>query len=173
MRASQSALDRCTEVIAVLNSCMNELNEIRFERFDTASESERSLASETLRVLLNYQFERSSGVYSLIANRMVWDAEIVLRSVYETSAKVMFIGAHHKSAQDDLIAEFWGDLSAIYDRKGAERAHVGEKLRKRYAEDGDDIRIFRHLQNPAFLRRTQSATDLSAARLRTVGRFLE
>lgn len=130
----------------VFHTCMNDLNTASTALFEQAQE--KSLASETLRVLSRYQFDRSAAAYTLITHRMVWDAEIVIRVIYETASKVIFIGAHNAEGRERLIREYWETLPAIFDRKGAAKAEEAEKLRRRFADEEDDIRIFRHLRNP-------------------------
>ncbi len=129
-----------------LTVCMDEINGYREQLF---FDLDPTLPTETVRVLLQYQFERSAAVYDLLVNRMVWDAEIILRSIYETSAKIMFIGAHNDCARDDLVRQYWGELSSIYDRKGASKADEAERFRRRYAPvDNNDLRVYRYLRDP-------------------------
>ncbi len=146
MRASPESLERCEEALAVFHQCMNDLSDTCVRLFDQAQE--KTLASETLRVLSRYQFDRSAAAYTLITHRMVWDAEIIVRVIYETASKVIFIGAHQPPDRDELIKEYWETLPAIFDRKGAAKAEDAEKLRRKFADNADDIRIFRHLRNP-------------------------
>lgn len=125
---------------------MNDLSATCTNLFDRAKE--KTLASETVRVLNRYQFDRSAAAYTLITYGMVWDAEVIVRAIYETSSKIIFIGAHDPANRDKLIAEYWETLPAIFDRKGASKAEDAEKLRRKFDNNKDDLRIFRHLRNP-------------------------
>lgn len=146
MRASPASLARCDEALAVFHRCMNEVSDKSAALFDQARE--QTLASETVRVLGRYQMDRSAAAYTLITDRMVWDAEIIIRVIYETASKIIFIGGHNTDARESLVSEYWDILPAIFDRKGAAKAEEAEKLRRKFADDEDDIRIFRHLRNP-------------------------
>jgi hypothetical protein len=57
-----------------------------------------------------------------------WDAEIILRSFYEKSAKLLYVMLSENGEKQQLIDEFWGDLGSVYDRKTAQRAVYAEKL---------------------------------------------
>ena len=125
---------------------MEELNEFRRALYGSEQHRELTLGKETVRLLNQYQFDRSLGAYCLIINGLVWDAEIIVRSVYETCAKVLFLTTSTDEAREQLAAEFWTDLGAIYDRKGSEKAGLAERLARQFNEN--DARIFRGLQNP-------------------------
>jgi len=101
---------------------------------------------ETLRVLTNYQFDRSTGVYCVLVNGLVWDAEIVLRSFYETVVKSLFLSTASTEIRPNLVKEFWEILSAIYDAKGAEKAKSAEKISRSQGKN-DDARVFALLQD--------------------------
>lgn len=62
---------------------------------------------------------------------------------------MIFIGAHDPPAREKLISEYWEILPNIYDRKGAVKAAQVEAFSHRFASSDDDVRIFRHLRNPA------------------------
>lgn len=150
MRASQQALDRCESVFGTFMICMDQLHAHRKNLFGSIDVERRTLLNETVRVLAHYQSERTAAAYILIINGMVWDAEIITRSVYETSAKIMLIGAHNDEARDDLVSEYWEILQAIYDRKAATKAEQVERVGRQLVKNDDDTRIFRHLRNPEF-----------------------
>lgn len=134
--------------MAVFNRCMNDLQALQTQLFGGIEPENRTLSGETVRVLTHYQFDRSAAAYTLITYGMVWDAEIIVRTIYETAMKVLFIGAHNPPFRDELMKEFWEILPAIFDRKGPTKAEEAEKLRRRFDANEDDIRIFRNLRNP-------------------------
>jgi hypothetical protein len=146
VRATVDGLSKVTGVLSTFTDCMGDLNDHARNVFDSIQPQDRTLCSETLRVLIRYQFDRCLGAYCLIVNGLVWDGEVVLRVAYEAAAKVLFIAAHSDEAREKLVSEYWEELGSIYDRKGADKARLAERFSRRF--DADDARIFRHLQNP-------------------------
>ena len=126
--------------------CVSDLKTYAHELFSSIG-GEKTLGTETLRVLFQYQLDRCVSGYVLIANGLVWDAEVVIRVVYEAAAKMAFIGAHNPERRAVLVEEYWQDLAATYDRKGADKAKKVEGFARRHGSP-DDVRIFKHLQNP-------------------------
>jgi len=100
---------------------------------------------QTLRLLVHYKSERSQAVSLLLSHGYSWDAEIVLRSIYETTAKIVFICSAEETEQEILIAEFWQGLGAINDQKRARKAELTEKLFKNH--DPFSAAVFSLLQN--------------------------
>lgn len=146
MRVSQAGLDRCDIVIEAYLECMENLHEFRRAIYGPQQVREPTIGTETIRLLTQYQFDRSLGAYCLIINGLVWDAEILIRSVYETCAKILWLAASVKDVRERLAQEFWTELGAIYDRKGSEKAGVAERLTRKF--DENDARIFRSLKDP-------------------------
>lgn len=149
MAISHDALIECEALFQCFTKSMWDIRRYRDKSF-TSLETEKSLITETLRVMTSYLFDRAQGVYCLLVNGLVWDAEIVLRSVYECFAKVVLISTTEASERDGLVEEYWDVLSAIYDRKGAQKSQPAEALSKRFSED--DARIFRHLRDSDLFR---------------------
>jgi Family of unknown function (DUF5677) len=118
--------------------------------------TERDLCWQTLSFLTAYQFDRSQAAYCLFVNGLVWDAEIVIRVVYEAMAKIAFLGSSTPEARSKLLDEFWHVLPAIYDRSGAQKAAPAEKLSMKFGAF-DDARVFAHLQNPEIFELDQSS----------------
>lgn len=107
----------------------------------------RDLYSETLRVLSVYEQDRAQAAYLLIINGLVWDAEIVIRTLYEAFAKAALLSTAPTERRDDLLNEFWEMLPAIYDRQGALKAKTAESLAKHHG-NREDARVFKFLRNP-------------------------
>lgn len=126
---------------------MDDLHAIWEGIFGGINPADRTLATETIRVLSHYQLERSAAAYKLLQEGMVWDAEIIIRVIYETSAKIMLFGSHYPDFRSELLEEYWNVLPLIYNRKGAQKAEDAEKLRSRFNLQPDESRIFRLLQN--------------------------
>ena len=114
--------------------------------FERRRES-RDLYSETLRVLSVYQQDRTQAAYLLIINGLVWDAEIVIRTLYEAFAKAALLSTAPSERQENLLNEFWETLPAIYDRQAALKAKIAESLAKHHGKR-DDARVFAFLRNP-------------------------
>lgn len=89
---------------------------------------EPNLTDQTLKNLFAYQFSRSQAVSFLTSWGYVWDAEIVLRSFYETTVKLLYISLAQESEKHSLVEEFWEDLGAILSCKTAQRASHAEKV---------------------------------------------
>lgn len=146
MRVSEESLTLCEPLfIGFLNQSEIETT-FRLDLF-SAVHVDRDLFSETLRVLSSYAADRCLGVYCLLRNGLVWDAEIVLRSFYETVAKSLFLSSAPKAARESLLNEFWEILPAVYDAKGARKAEIVEKLARRFGESGD-VHVFSGLRDP-------------------------
>ncbi len=144
MRASANALIRSASLFEAYLQCMEKLGVFRTK---IASSDESNLAESTLQKLIQYQFDRCLGAYCLIINGLVWDAEIIVRSVYETSAKVLLIASAIGENRNTLVSEFWDGLAAIYDKKGADKAEIAKRI---FAEESEnDVRIFEALQDPS------------------------
>lgn len=146
MRVSQAAIDECEGLFTVHIEAMSGLVAYKAELFNALA-TERDLCWQTLSFLTAYQLDRSQAAYCLFVNGLVWDAEIVIRVVYETTAKIAFLGSSTGEARDKLLDEFWNVLPAIYDRSGAQKAAPAKKLSRRFGAL-DDARVFAHLQNP-------------------------
>ncbi len=144
MRISQAAIDECEQLFSVYLGAMKELVHYQNALFTQAED--KGLCWQTLRILTTYQFDRSQAAYCLFANGFVWDAEIVIRAVYETMAKVVYISSCDGTTREKLLDEFWNVLPSIYDKKGALKADPAKRLAKRHG-NADDQRIFELLQD--------------------------
>jgi hypothetical protein len=145
MIISTDALSECEPLYVQFTVSMALIREQHWKTFNSVAD-QKTLTTETLRVLSSYSLDRSRGAYCLLVNGLVWDAEIVLRSVYECFAKIMLIAHHKGEPAQAIVQEFWNDLSAIYDRKGAERSYPAENLA---GQEDDDARVFRALRDEA------------------------
>ena len=146
MRISQSALDKCEPLFAEFIDVMGEIGKYHARSFQDRHDS-RDLHSETLRVLVSYELDRSQAAYCLIVNGLVWDAEIIVRALYETVAKILLIATADTKDREDILTEYWEVLPAIYDRKGAQKAQAAENLARRFGSPAE-ARVFAHLRNP-------------------------
>lgn len=112
------------------DGCLEALDLIRDEihhLFQTFC-PEPNQVDQTLRNLFAFQFSRSQAVSFLISWGYSWDAEIVLRTFYEASAKLLFITLAEQSDKQRFVNEFWEDLGSVFDRKTAQRALHAEGL---------------------------------------------
>ncbi|GAB2186049.1 DUF5677 domain-containing protein [Roseibium sp. LAB1] len=77
----------------------------------------------TLKRLFAYMSERSQAVSYLVSSGYPWDAEIVLRPLYEVNARIWLIClASDEKGREALVAEFRGEHAEIHNRKRANRA---------------------------------------------------
>lgn len=135
MRISETALATSEPLFVQFVECMKAIRDYHFQAF--VQRPEKSLHSETLRVLNHYQQDRTQAAYCLIVNGLVWDAEVIIRVAYETFAKVAFLATASGEQRDELLHEYWELLGAVYDRQGALKAEASERLLSRFGSQGD------------------------------------
>ncbi|TXM93737.1 hypothetical protein FV222_22040 [Methylobacterium sp. WL103] len=110
--------------------------------FEVAEDRESKIVA-TLSHLFSYIFSRSQTISFLIGGGYDWDAEIILRSFYETAAKIIYICSVDDEERPTLVNEFWDELGPISDRKNAVRASYAEEA----LGEGVSSKILRALQN--------------------------
>jgi Family of unknown function (DUF5677) len=128
---------------------LNELQDATLEAVAAARDSVQALfvAHEstagpvyaTLKRLFAYMSERSQAVSFLLSAGYVWDAEIILRPLYETNARIWFIClAPTEKDREGLVAEFWGEHAALHNRKRAARADAAASVARKNNSAGDE-----------------------------------
>ncbi|WP_294123816.1 DUF5677 domain-containing protein [Sphingomonas sp.] len=162
MKISAEALHKCEPLFGVYVGSMTSVVAFQRRLFGSGM-LPKDLTSETLRVLSSYQIDRSQGTYCLLVNGLVWDAEIVLRTVYETFAKVTLIASSSAAERDQLVHEYWNELSDIYDRKAASKAAAAQRLATDY--DPKSVRVFAALQDPKSFNLEVKANKLARSRI--------
>jgi len=113
---------------------MRTIRDYHFQVF--AKRPEKNSYTETLRVLNHFEQDRIRAAYCLIVNGLVWDAEVIIRVVYETFAKVAFLATASEEQRDELLDEYWELLGAVYDRQGALKAEASKRLFDRVGNNG-------------------------------------
>lgn len=101
----------------------------------------------TLKRLFSYQGDRGIAVNFLLSRGFAWDAEIVLRSYYEVSARILFIALAEEDEREGLLEEYWEVLGDIGDRKRAGKASESEAIFK--ADSPRDAAVMGFLRDPA------------------------
>ncbi len=126
-RQQEGSLDRLPPIRQLQDSCLAALTQIRDEVQELFSgrELDRSAATATLKSLFWYLGSRGQAVSFLICNDFGWDAEIILRSYYETAAKIMFICTAAEADKNRLVEEFWNRSTS--DGRTARKAAEAEK----------------------------------------------
>ena len=104
----------------------------------------------TLCALLQYYMDRGDAVLSLLANRLDWDAEILLRTCYECASKILFIALSPQNERANLVWEFWIPLGEVSDRKTARKADFAERAASHTNEYVRDV--FGTLRDPRMIR---------------------
>lgn len=94
--------------------------------------------TQTLWMLFKYQSERSIAVSFLLSHGYPWDAEIILRSFYETTAKILLICFSSAEEQKILLAEFWEQLTHISHRKGSRKADFSRQFARKRGDAFDE-----------------------------------
>lgn len=82
----------------------------------------------TLKTLFWYLSSRSQAVSFLASWGYAWDAEIILRSFYETAAKILLLCFAEEGEKPTLVDEFWNKLGPINDRRTAKKAAHAERV---------------------------------------------
>lgn len=111
-----------------------------FERYGETTPD----VTPTLKQLFWYLSARNQGVSFLVSWGYSWDAEIILRSFYETAAKILFICFAEDEDKAKLIDEFWNKLGSINDRRRARKAEFSVHLKE---EDDVPNSIFEALRD--------------------------
>ena len=128
--------------------------------------SESSAANATLKPLFWYLTSRSQAVSFLVSNGYPWDAEMILRALYETAAKILFICFSDDAEKSALVDEFWHKLGLISDRRTARKAAFAEQL---FEKSSVSASVFAMLQDGSVLdlelegSKTRSRENLSKA----------
>ena len=101
----------------------------------------------TLRNLVKYLSDRSQAVSMLVSWGYAWDAEIILRSFYETAAKILFICFANNEKRQELVNEFWLEFETIHSIKIARKAEFSKHVSIK-EDNGCNASIFSALQDP-------------------------
>lgn len=125
---------------------LNALTQIRDEISHLFSiyGSEPSDVTLTLKRLFSYMGARGQAVSFLLSCGYGWDSEIILRSYYESAAKILFICYSREGDKQALVAEFWEGMRPINDRKAARKASHAEKM---FPADSVSASVFAYLQD--------------------------
>ena len=110
------------------------------------NEQSDSRVDATLKQLFHYFSDRSQVVSHLVSCEYAWDAEMILRSAFETSAKIWFICLSPEQDRENLVEEFWGISAQIHNRKRARKAGISKQLFL-FANSQDDVDIFEALED--------------------------
>lgn len=113
---------------------------------DVPEEDRSDPVVHTLRNLTKYLSDRSQAVSMLVSWGYAWDAEIILRSFYETAAKILFICFAEKDKRQELANEFWLEFETIHSIKIARKANFAENVYNK-EKDGCSASVFSALQD--------------------------
>jgi Family of unknown function (DUF5677) len=104
-----------------------------------------SRGGTTLAGLFRLLFDRARASRTLVCYGMDWDAEIILRAFYETTAKILRLCVSPEDEKVDLRREYWVDAAETHNRRKKLRASLVE----RQAEPFDEVAtaIFSLLQD--------------------------
>lgn len=111
---------------------------------------------QTLKQLFHYMSGRSQATSYLVSSGYPWDAEIVLRSFYEASAKIWFICFENEPTRNTLVQEFRGLYAATHDHKRKHRVQPAHKLSKHHGREGS-FAIFDALLNESLFPTTPTS----------------
>jgi len=166
--------DRVTSLGAVQEAALAAFPLIRDEVSSLFSRyiSDHTDISTTLRMLFKYQSERSQTVSFLISYGYAWDAEIILRSFYEVTAKILFVCLTQEDQKAGLMSEFWEGLGDINNRRTARKAEFSEQISRRSGNAYDEA-VFSFLQNERFFPKDDSFSRTQRKRLKQKWSFSE
>lgn len=99
--------------------------------------------NQTLRFFVDTIFTRARAAFALIRNDCSWEAEIVLRSLYEAHARNILFCVSNDS--QTLLREFWIELQSSSDRKAALKA---DKASEMFEPGSIDRDVFAFLKDP-------------------------
>lgn len=128
-------------VLEVISVCRDEISDL----FDSNS-ANRNLVDRTLRRLFAYQSDRSQTISYLVSSNYVWDAEIVMRSFYESHAKIWLICQTPSHKRQELVEEFWGQYAEMHAHRRAHRAKPGANLFRQNSSP-DNAAVYEALAN--------------------------
>jgi hypothetical protein len=106
--------------------------------------SETPDITPTLKALFWYLSARSQAASFILSYGYAWDAEIILRSFYETAAKILLICLSEPGDKAKLVDEFWNKLGTINNRRTARQASHAEAV---YGPTDLSRPIFQFLQD--------------------------
>jgi len=116
-------------------------------------------AVRTLACLGRYFTDRGRGILTLGVAGFDWEAEIVLRTIYECAVKIMLLALVDEAERAELLEEFWDLVPEASDRKTARKAASAEAVLPQGAAARDVFRLMqdeRVLRNVSIRRRPQS-----------------
>jgi hypothetical protein len=105
-----------------------------------------SNVDRTLKQLFNYFSDRSQVISHLISCEYIWDSEMILRSAFETAAKIWFICLSSEQDREKLVEEFWGIRAKIHNRKRSRKAGILKQLFL-HANSQEEVDIFEALED--------------------------
>lgn len=136
---------RALSLIELQDASLTAITTLRDEIQQLFLTTEHDAFSQTVYGLVRLMGERGKAVLMLTTWSMPWDAEIILRSFYETSAKVLFLTLSPKERRDELVLEFWTDFDSIHSVRRARKAGYVLEIPGNSQVERD---VFAALQNP-------------------------
>lgn len=128
-------------VLEAITVCRDEIEELFASHTD-----EESQIDHTLKRLFAYQSDRSQTISFLVSANYWWDAEILMRSFYETHAKIWLICQAENNERQTLVDEFWIALGKVHSKQRADRAKPGADLLSKYGKR-EEADILNHLRD--------------------------
>lgn len=118
----------------------------RIKEIFSNHEERDSLVDDTLKKLFRYFSERSQTIAHLTSFEYAWDAEMILRSAFEASAKIWLICLSSQEKRESLVEDFWNLNTEIHNRKTARKANISINLFAA-VDSRDNIDILSHLED--------------------------
>ncbi len=104
-------------------------------------------AFRTIQNLCKYASERSQSIFLLASQRRPWDAEIILRSYYETTIRLLTLTILDPARRKELATEYWG---AHAETKARRRGQLAKFAASAFSANGQsfDAKILDDLADP-------------------------
>ena len=125
----------------------------------------------TLSMLFRYYLDRGQAVLTLLATRLDFDAEILLRTCYECGLKTLYVALSPPTEREQLVWEFWVPLGEAADRKAARKAGLAESAVPNNTDDARDV--FQLLRDPRMIRDRLKLSKKARRRLEQKWSFSE
>lgn len=131
---------------------------------------ERDEGVRTLACLGRYFTDRGRGVLNLGISGFDWEAEILLRTIYECAAKLLLLALVDEGERTTLLEEFWEVAPEASDRKTARKAAEAESV---FPEDHASRDVFRLLRDDRMVRKALNLNKAERRRIEGKWSFAE
>lgn len=124
----------------------------------------------TVCCLGRYYTDRGRGILTLGVRGFDWDADILVRTLYECAAKIFLITLADEKQRAELVDEFWQILPEFSDRKRARKAALAEAV---FPPDDPSRDVFALMRDQRMVRSSRNLTKAERRQLEGKWSFSE